>query len=283
MPRSPETRPYRPLAQHYSRACVRRSAFSCKRAKVHTRMTRHEISDPHDAHAHGKLHFGARGARILEDAVGYQAAAHTPARQQRAQFAALEHVQHIVRDLWDALGLGVCRAVFASPPLPSQGTCSSPSAAGRKFRICFYSTRRTLEYVCRCEYQSSLYPTIRPPRACSHANVVDVRAAPRRRVRSEKHLRARGHGRSEMLRASKTSQANQLGIETQGKGVHVPANWLVGSLDKTATAEGVVGVDADEAVCVHLGRGRDCGANHLEYRLDRDCRGRVRAEERRAE
>jgi hypothetical protein len=67
------------------------------RATVHTRMTRHEISDPHDAHAHGKSH-SARGARILEDAVGYQAAAHTPARQRRAQYAALERVQHIVRD-----------------------------------------------------------------------------------------------------------------------------------------------------------------------------------------
>jgi hypothetical protein len=81
-----------------------------------------------------------------------------------------------------------------------------------------------------------------------------------------------------MLRASKTSQANQLGIEIQGKGVHVPANWLVGSLDKTATAEGVVGVNADEAGRIHFGRGRDYRTNDLEYRLDRASRGRDRAE-----
>jgi hypothetical protein len=71
-------------------------------------------------------------------------------------------------------------------------------------------------------------------------------------------------GASELLRASNASQANQLGIETKGKGGRVPASALVGSRAEITFAEGIAGVDVDEAVRVRPDRGRDYGANGLE-------------------
>jgi hypothetical protein len=71
-------------------------------------------------------------------------------------------------------------------------------------------------------------------------------------------------GASELLRASNASQPNQLGIETRGKGGRVPVSALVGSRAEITFADGVVGVDADEAVRVRPDCGRDYGANGLE-------------------
>jgi hypothetical protein len=68
-------------------------------------------------------------------------------------------------------------------------------------------------------------------------------------------------GASVVLHALNTSQANQLGIETKCKGGRVPANTLVRSFAEIVFAEGVAGVDPDEAVRVHLDPGRDCFAH----------------------
>jgi hypothetical protein len=73
-----------------------------------------------------------------------------------------------------------------------------------------------------------------------------------------------------------TSLENHLGIGAKGKGSCVLASALVESLAECATAEGVAGVNADEAVRLHLSGSRDYRTNDLEYRLDRDCRGRDR-------
>jgi hypothetical protein len=85
-----------------------------------------------------------------------------------------------------------------------------------------------------------------------------------------------------MLRAVSASQANQLGIETRGKGGRVPASALVGSRAETTFAEGVAEVDPDEAVRVRPYRGRLRG-QRPRVRLRRDSPVRDRAEERREE
>jgi hypothetical protein len=79
-----------------------------------------------------------------------------------------------------------------------------------------------------------------------------------------------GAGASEVLRAMLTSLVSHLEIGAKGKGSCVLASALVGSLAECATAEAVAGVNADEAVRIHLGRGtakfascRGCGAQSV--------------------
>jgi hypothetical protein len=108
--------------------------------------------------------------------------------------------------------------------------------------------------------------TILPPRACSQTSVVEVRAAPRRRVRSEQHIRNSLdlRTRSQASCRARSRLHKQISSESRRE---VRASALVGSRTEIALPEGIAGVDVNEAVRVRPDRGRDYGANDLEYVL----------------